>query len=235
MDNLGNILLKKTGIGFLLMLLLAVVISVTIAQSGEEAYIFVKPKIQQEASAFLPIVFENGAIAEPKDAVISRSFSEGNKTYNFVLNTQVDVLDTSTLDNGLYVTRTNLYAVDTEKGQTKIQTLSNMPNMVITNEVVKLFFENAAKYVYPTIFVIALVIMIAFWYVAILLYTAVMYLPFSKFFNNDFAQTFRVNQLVYLALTAISYFFGTSVKIILTLGLMLAVNYCVNKALAKKS
>lgn len=231
MNDLTYLFLKKKGIGLIFALLVAAIIAALSARAVKDVYHAIQPVVLQQAEGFLPIIIENGKIVEPKDGLVEKTFTADGDSYRVVLNTQVDEFDVSMLDNGIYVSRSNVYSINKNKGEIRIQSLENMPNMAITVASLKQFFASANVYIFPLCFIILFVVFLVVWYLTVALYTLIMFWIFDKLFHCSFGQTFRINLLTYLVLQIAEYLLNSSVKIVMVAVLMLIVNYCANKYL----
>ena len=187
------------------------------------------PQVEQELSAFLPIVIEKGEVIVPKDTIISKVYGQGSNVRNLVLDTRVDELETSELNGkGVYLSRKYLYIVSDVK--TEVHPVNKLPDMVIDAETLhdasRIIQDKAGGYIFAGIFLFLAVFSAA----AIGLYSLAMHWALSGLFNITFSQTLRINTLSYIVISALS-FAGLNISIIITFVVLFMVNYGVDKYL----
>lgn len=191
------------------------------------------PTFVEEASQFLPITVENGAIVEPKDTLISKSYGVGDKTFNVVLDTRVDEISVEDLGNqGIYFSRKFIYGVKSDR--TEVRSLSDMSNMTIDQDMLLQgaeWMENkSGGYIFASLFFGLLI----YFSLAILLYTIVLHLVVGIAMKVGFGRTLRVTTLGYLALFIIGAF-TVSIGVIVTFILLLGINCLVAKYFPQKT
>lgn len=227
-------LLETRWIGVLTVAVFSLIVSYVAAN---QAALFVKsaaPTIMAEAQYFLPVTIVNGTIVEPKDTVIHKSYAVGKSatgedmSVEVVLDTRTDELSADAINNqGLYFSRKYMYAVSRQK--TEIRSLSDFPDMIIDSEMfeagVKWLEANVNRYLFLAIFAGLL----GFFAVAILLYSALSQLLLGKYVSADFSRTLRITTLAYIALTALVWFAGLSIGLIIKFVLILLANFGVNR------
>lgn len=115
MQKITNYILNGQGLGlkFLTMLavLMALIFAITVRVKGVD---FI-PYAQEIADQMLPIKIENGEVVYPKNTfkMAKIQLDEYSKPMiiPFVIDTRVDTLDASSLEQGIYLTRTTFYTV----------------------------------------------------------------------------------------------------------------------------
>jgi len=115
MNKLSNYIIKGRGIGAILLLALAFVVSLYIAINVKIVLTDSIPHLQTIADQMLPIKIENGQVTDPANTI--REFDipadpEGKNHFLMVIDTTSDTLDTTKLTNGIYLTRSYLYVVN---------------------------------------------------------------------------------------------------------------------------
>lgn len=222
-----NFLLEKKWTGVLCTLIVAFAVSYL---SSSYAAKFVKamaPTVVAEASDFLPITLEQGAITEPKETVISKNYGTNTAPILVVLDTRVDELNSTDLQaQGLYISRKFIYGVSSKK--TEIRSFADLPDMTINHQMLENGAEWLEKYAGIYAFGILFVTILIYIAIAVLLYSAIIHLIIGKAMKSDFTRTLRVTTLSYLllfVLGAITVSFG----IIITFVLLLFANYAVAK------
>ena len=227
-------ILRQKWLGFCAVILVSLIAAVYTASSVSKAYQSVEPYIYKEMGYFLPITFKNGEIVSPRNTVIERSYGPQNNAYKVVLNTRVDDLNIADLKSGIYVTRNKFYSYDAGKGEVKIQSLKQMPDMELTASEVKAFLTQMGGYLKPFLALFMFALLAIYIGVAVLVYTIILHCIFKKAYGADFALTLRVNTLAYLVLLCISLLADINFGIIVTFLVMMACNYLANILLEKK-
>lgn len=119
MDKILNYIAKGKGVGAIIILLVCTIFSSFIAINIRNIANMSVPYIQTVADEILPLKIENGIITTPSDTkkVFPVFIDDYEAQYSFIIDTTTDTLNTSNLDNGIYLTRTHIYAVDNAQGK----------------------------------------------------------------------------------------------------------------------
>ncbi len=227
-----NFLLYNKWLGFIALLLYALIASAVVSKFGIALVEQYTPIVTTEAEQFLPITLQNGEIVAPQNAVISQSYgvNDNNMKFNVVLNTTRDEFEaTSLTEPGLYISKKFVYGVNGQK--TEIRSLKEFPDGTLDKETLDagatLFVKNVQKYMFPLYAIVALIVAM----IVVLLYTVVMHWLMAIMFKVNFGQTLRINTLVYVVISIVSILSGMYISWLMTLGLMLLLNIGVNAGL----
>ena len=219
--------LKNKWTAFLSILICAIVTSIfvtKIIRSGIEEF---SPVFVEEAKTFLPITIENGEITAPQDAIISKTYSKDNISYNVVLDTRAEEFELSSLkDKGLYSSRKYLYINNGRK--VEVASYDKLPNGTFDEESLKDGIEYVKRSLGTGFLILSIIAYTLFAGIAVALYTIVMHWVMAKLFGVKFGYTYTVNAVVYAILNIASLLGGFYVSILLTLALMLIANYALN-------
>lgn len=222
--------LETRWIGLLAVLAFALVVA-RLATNAANAFVKENvPDLAAEARNFLPISIENGTIVEPAEALISKTYSdeEGENSFYVVLNTQVDEASLNDLSgNGLYVTRKAVYVVSPEK--TECRSLDMLPDMTVDGEKLDSLLSWLEKHLGKYLFVGIAVALFFFVSSAILLYSALAHLLVGMHFPVRFSRTLRITLWTYLVSTALAWFAGLPIGIIVKFILVLLANFVIDK------
>ncbi|MBQ9035543.1 MAG: DUF1189 family protein [Alphaproteobacteria bacterium] len=229
-----NFLLQNKWLGFVALLIYALIDSAVVSKIGIAAVEQYTPVVAQEMEQFLPITVENGEIVTPQNAVVRQSFnlgSEENKIpFNVVLDTTSNEIEATALaEDGIYVSRKFMYIVSGKN--TQIQDLSDIPNGTFNKETLnaatELFVKNTHKYMFPLYAVATLIVAM----IVILLFTVLMHWLMAIMFNVTFGRTLRINTLTYAVIYTVAVLSGFYVGLLAVFGIMLFLNIGVNAAL----
>ena len=227
-----NFLLQNKWLGFVALLIYALIASAVVSKSGIELVKQYTPVVVQEAEQFLPITLQDGEIVAPQNTIISQTYGddENEMKFSVVLDTSRDEFEATSLNKpGLYVSKKFIYGVNGQK--TEIRSLKEFPDGTLDKETLDagadLFVKNVQKYMFPLYALVTLIIAM----IAVLIYTLVMHWLLAIMFKVNFGQTLRVNTLVYAVISIIEVLSGMYVTWLATLGLMLILNIGVNAAM----
>ena len=223
-------ILRQKWLGFCAVIFVSLLMALYLAKSATNAFETASPYIAKEVEYFLPITIENGEIISPKNTVIERNY-EG---YKVVLNTEVEDLNISDLQTGIYVTKNKFYSYDAKKGEVKIQSLQKVPNTVLTPADFKTLLNKNDDYIKPVLLFVFFFLISFFIGISSLFYAIILHWLFKRLYGADFALTLRVSTLAYLALFCVSTVLDISTGFIVTLLVMMACNYLANILLEKK-
>lgn len=131
MNRILNYIARGKGVGAIIILLVCTIFSSVIGISIRNLAHVSVPYVQMIADEVLPLKMENGTITTPKN--FKKDFpvfiDDDDVQYSFVIDTTTDSLDVSKLDNGIYITRTQMYAVDNAQGKIESQKLKGTFNL----------------------------------------------------------------------------------------------------------
>ena len=144
MNKIKAYVLNGKGVGAFVLFALAFVVAVYFAVILRSGLIEAIPLMQDVADKVLPIEIKNGVVINPENTVKVIDFNERNIEGNiedaeqnaklpvFVIDTTQDTLDTAGLAQGLYLSRTTLYAVKT--GEVRVMKLQDNANLILPKQ-----------------------------------------------------------------------------------------------------
>ncbi len=122
MSKILDYIVKGQGLGVKFLLIFSVIIAFFFGLYIKSEGTDMLPYAQQVADQMLPVKIENGVVVEPANTVRTASVSLDNSgtafELPFVIDTTTDVLDTARMQEGIYLTRRNLYSV--QRNQSRI-------------------------------------------------------------------------------------------------------------------
>jgi len=217
--DIKNFLLKQKWVGALFLILSCLIIAFRaggqVSGVMEEAI----PVVEKEASAFLPLTFEEGVIVKPENALIERSYENNGETFKLVLDTRTDYFEPQMLtEKGIYVSREALYMYGRD---IRIQNFKDVPNMVIDNEILSAglnWLKGGLKPVlYGSLFFFVLLVGLIF----IGINTLIFHWVLKVMYGVKLSQTIRVNTYAYIICAFLSLGF------LLTLAVSFGLNFAV--------
>lgn len=114
MNKILNYIAKGKGLGLKFVLLFAFIVSIVFAVVIKVEGTKMVPYAQSITNQILPIKVENGVVTEPQDTlkVVNVGVDkDGKPVFSITIDTRVDTLDTAQLNNGIYLTASNIYIV----------------------------------------------------------------------------------------------------------------------------
>lgn len=156
MNKIKGYVLNGKGIGAFVLFALAFAVSVYFAVILRSGLIEAVPLMQDVADKVLPIEIKNGVVVNPENTVKVIDFNEQNHEADvknaeeyanlpvLVIDTTQDTLDTASLKQGLYLSRTTLYAVKT--GEVRVIKLQNNTNLILPKQDYTEEFKTAIKW-----------------------------------------------------------------------------------------
>ncbi len=156
MNKIKGYVLNGKGIGAFVLFALAFAVSVYFAVILRSELIEAVPLMQDVADKVLPIEIKNGVVLNPENTVKVIDFNEQNHETDvknaeeyanlpvLVIDTTQDTLDTAGLKQGLYLSRTTLYAVKT--GEVRVIKLQNNTNLILPKQDYTEEFKTAIKW-----------------------------------------------------------------------------------------
>lgn len=227
-----NFLLNNKWLGFIALLIYALIASAVVSKVGITLVEQYTPVVTAEAEQFLPITLQDGEIVAPQNTVISQTYGndESDIKFNVVLNTTRDELEATALtEPGFYVSKKFIYGVNGQK--TEIRSLKEFPDGTLDKQTLdagaELFVKNTQKYMFPLYVLVALIIAM----IAVLIYTILMHWLMAIMFKVNFGQTLRINTLIYAVISIVAVVSGMYIGWLMTFGLMLLLNIGVNAGL----
>lgn len=193
MKKIINYVANAQGLAIKFLLLfsfVASIISATMLYIGGEEFI---PYAQSVADQMLPIKIENGKVVEPVDTVKrARLDIDGyNLDLPIYLDTTVDTIDTSSLNDGIYMTRSAIYSVN--RNQTRITKLEG--NIDLPQDDYTDFFASVLKWVAIFIAVFGSVFFFIYLFILGIFYTVCTY-PLTAVMKKNFEFDLRMRSSV---------------------------------------
>ena len=171
MNKITDYISKGKGVGAIIILFVCVIYSAIISLNIRSVANMVIPYIQIAADEILPLKIEKGTITAPENFKKSFPiFIDSDETqYSFVVDTTVDTLDPTKLEDGLYVTRTNFYAIDNANG--KIESKKLEGDFYLEKKDYTETLKTGVKWIVICITVLFLIIFFIGLFIANLFYT----------------------------------------------------------------
>ena len=227
--------LDKKWIGPIIVLLYALVCSLFFTYNYTPNLKEFIIKANKEIQNFLPITVHNGEITEPKDTIITKTFSDKNESFTITLNTKSDTLDILTLPDGIYISKKCVYTIVGTKKEVQCFVPSYPPEpTVITSESIQKITSNINTFINfflaGTIIIIAYIIM----YIIILFYTALIHWIIALFYKTHFSQTLFINTLICALLTLFETTKLLKFNFFITITLCIVINFIISKNVNEK-
>lgn len=220
------------GCGIVWLLIFTLIISVVIGGSVKIMGNDFVPTLQNVADKLLPIKIENGVIVEPDSTVKSLALEVNDKVlFPIVLDTTVDVIDTSNLQSGIYISKKALYAV----GENETRILNFNQNMNLPSgdyaDLFKKFATYTALIVAVTLFPFMVIV-----YLLIVAFCALCSQLMTKIMKNtwDFAPLMRLNAVTFIVSSLVLFvvaLFGYNSSLTVTIIATLLLDYIVIKSI----
>lgn len=192
-------LLGKNWVGVVCVILVALLSGIITGTTLTKAYQTYSPQFIQEVKQILPITIKDGEIISPKDTIIKKTytFEDSKIPLDVVLDTRVDEFRSSFAPNGgIYITKKCLYAVN--KNEVKANCFNDIIDELVIDEA--FLTEKSAlieKYLGVGVAVILSVLLVIFYYIALLIYSLIIKLVLSIWIKCSFRQILLVNSLLY--------------------------------------
>lgn len=201
-----NTLLNKKWIGALLLVLTCVYLSFDLSRSFTELYKLVEPVVKKEIGYFLPISIEDGAVVEPKNAVVQKQYGE-EKKFTVEINTEVEELDAQKLESGVYLTKNNLYVINKAGEQNKIETISleKFPNIKIDEEMASEALIAFEQYAYKVLLIGAVIVFLFWGFLSISVTSVIASIFVPERWGFKFRNILRVNTLMFILYLLINF------------------------------
>ncbi len=234
MKNL-NFLLTKKWIGAAVFILYCLLYSAYCMVAVNDAVMQYMPTVKVNISDFLPITIENGMITKPENAIIERTYGSDDDKFKVVLDTRTEEFEPSLLQvTGLYISRSALYTVNSNKNEVRINSLRDVPNMVIDDEIMNAVVTAVEGYIKPVIFGFVMFWVIVAGLVTMGLYSLVLHWIMSAIYKAPYRQTLRLTVYSYIVLSLLGNLFTIPHLFILGFIVAAIVNFAVNMAQKQK-
>lgn len=219
--------LKNKWVGIAAILLFCILSASRIASFVRPIVMQALPELNQVVEPFLPIDIKNGEIVgEAKVIKKSIPLSMG-QSMDIVLDTNVDTFNIGELKGqGIYISKKNIYIA---KGtETTVRSLASYGDVTVDEQSMQKIMGYLLK-VSEYSFVFALLALLAYVSIAVLVYALLTYLILLAFAKNSFSQVYVVNSVVYSFLGIVCMYTPITCGSIMTLIILLAVNYMCGK------
>lgn len=227
-----NFLLNKKWLGALTFILFCLIYSLYLTNVVNTAVSLYMPTLKNHISDFLPVTIEDGMISKPENTLIERTYGDDYDKFKVVLDTRTEEFETSNLQNsGVYISRAAVYTVNGNKNEVRINSLRNVPNMVIDNDVVNVVVASIENYIKPVIFGCAI-----FWFVIsgliiMGLYSLVLHWIMSAIYKAPYRQTLRLTTYSYVIFSILGAFVAFGSTFLTGFAFALVVNFAANMLL----
>lgn len=203
MKKILNYISNGQGLGIKYLLLLSAIVSIFSAVvfkiSGDDTLV---PNAQKVADEFLPIRIENGVIVEPENTVKSYNIVMGEdskgveQSFNVVLDTTTDTIDTAGLPQGMYISRKAVYVV--EKGTVRTTNLEDSTYLEKKDYTDTL--QTAVTIGCILLAIIGFIVLFVYYLLLTLFYANCSYIVSSIFKKNfEFDLRMRLSALAFIA------------------------------------
>ena len=188
------------------------------------------PVITQEAGAFLPITIQNGEVVQPENALISKTYTLQDGTFNVVLDTRTEKLDLNTLSpNSIYFSRKCVYIVSPEETKERCFPESSSEPIVITEEMVKNLMDNLGEHVDTFLTGVLIISLFLGFYFVILFYTIILHWIIALLARTSFGQTLFINTLLYILYNLVETFTPITLGFWIRVVLFICINVVICK------
>lgn len=228
-----DFLLTKKWIGAAVFLLFCLGYSLYVGSMASNITNMYIPIIKNNAADFLPITIENGMISKPQNTKIEKVYGEGAEKFKAVLDTRTEEFEPSLLtESGIYISRAAVYTVNSAKNEVRINSLRDVPNMVVDQEVVNAFLSGVEGYVMPVIVSLTFLGFVLYGLIIIGIYSLILHWIMSACYKAPYNQTLRITVYSYVLISLLSAF--SLINHTFWLGFILAAvaNFVVNNSKA---
>jgi len=206
MNKVLNYISGGKGVGAVLIMLVSALISVYFSVVTRTAVIDSIPYIQIIADEVLPIEMVNGTITQPYNTKKVYPIYSDEKTgdVNFTIDTNIDSMDTTGLNSGLYLTRSYFYTVDNTKGEIKSTKLKG--DIKLDKKDYTKFLQNNVKWLVLSVFVLMWLAYFVVYFLVTMFYAfcAVIAEKTSKK-SLDFDKKMRLSAVCFILVLAVSF------------------------------
>lgn len=227
--------LQKKWLGALLFVLFCLGYSLYASVEVNKVVTDFMPVIKTNAADFLPITIEDGMIVKPENTLIEKSYGDDSGKLKIVLDTRTEEFEPSTLtESGIYISRAAVYSVNTNKNEVRINSLHDIPNMVIDEDVLNTVVAAAESYIKPVVFGCVFAFCFGWGLIVLGIYSLVLHWIMSAIYKAPYRQTLRLTVYAYVLFKLIEMavvFSGTFLG-----GFIFAavINFAVNMVLKRK-
>lgn len=169
MNKILNYIANGKGLGLKFVLLFAFVVSIIFAVIIKVEGTKMVPYAQSITNQILPIKVENGVVTDPQDTlkVVNVGVDkDGKSVFSITIDTRVDTLDTAQLNNGVYLTATNIYIV----GQNEVRVKKLVGDVDLQQGDYTPKFNQMINWFSLGFSIFATAILFVFYYVLIVIY-----------------------------------------------------------------
>lgn len=230
-----DFLLTKKWVGALLFLIFSVCYSLYMSSTINREVTNLMPAVKASASDFLPITIEKGMISKPENTLIEKTYGDAGEQLKIVLDTRTEEFDPSNLtESGIYVSRSAVYSVNAAKNEVRINSLRDVPNMVIDEDVLNTVVSTIEEYIYPTVLAIVASFLVIWGLIVMGIYSLVLHWIMSAVYKAPYRRTLRLTVYSYIVFSLIGMFIKISSPFMLGFVFALAVNILANSWLKKQ-
>lgn len=202
-----DFLLTKKWIGTAVFLLFCLGYSLYVGSMASSITNMYMPIIKNNAADFLPITIENGMISKPQNTIIEKVYGEGADKFKAVLDTRTEEFEPSLLtESGIYISRAAVYTVNSAKNEVRINSLRDVPNIVVDQEVVDAFLNGVEGYVMPVMVSLTFFGFVIYGLIIMGIYSLVLHWIMSAVYKAPYRQTLRLTVYGYVVASLISAF-----------------------------
>ncbi len=198
MNKIINYIKNGQGLGVKYLLIFSVVVAVFFGVGFKLAAPKIIPYAQNLADQILPIKIVDGEIVEPANTFKEVKIFEDNDgtQFNFVLDTNIDVLDTSGLAEGIYLTKSNIYKI---LDNNSIEVVKLEGNNYFAKQDYTEFFNSIATWSAVVVFFTMIVFLFVACFIFCIFYATCAYALTSILKSQkDFAFRMRVSTICFL-------------------------------------
>ena len=225
-------LLTKKWLGALTFILFCLIYSLYLTNMVNAAVSLYMPTLKNHISDFLRITIEDGMIVKPENTLIERKYGDDDYKFKVVLDTRTEEFETSNLqDSGIYVSRAAVYTVNGNKNELRINSLRNVPNMVIDNDVVNVVVASIENYVKPVIFGCAIFWFVVSGLIVMGLYSLVLHWIMAAIYKAPYRQTLRLTTYSYVIFSILGATVAFSSSFLTGFAFALVINFAANMLL----
>ena len=224
-----DFLLTKKWLGAIIFILYGLFYSAYCMVTVNDAVMQFMPTIKVNISDFLPITIEGGMITKPENTIIERVYGSGNDSVKVVLDTRTQEFEPSLLkDTGIYICRSAIYTVNGTKNEVRINSLRDVPNMVIDNEVMNTIVKAIESYIKPVVFGTIMLFVMIVGLLSIGIYSLVLHFIMSAIYKTSYRQTLRLTVYGYVIFNIINNMFTTQHSFIYGFITAALLNFAIN-------
>ncbi len=229
-------LLTKKWIGALVFVIFCAGYSLYMSTAVNKVVTDFMPVVKASAVDFLPITIEDGMIVKPENTLIEKTYGDEGEQLKVVLDTRTEEFEPANLtESGIYISRSAVYSVNSAKNEMRINSLRDVPNMVIDEDVLNTVISTAEQYIYPTVFGILVSFFMIWGLIVMGIYSLVLHWIMSAAYKAPYRQTLRLTVYSYVVFSFIGMFVKISSPFMLGFVFALIVNLVVASSLKKQT